>query len=139
SSFTDTATTDIHTLSLHDALPIYEAHPDFREKEREIDQARNIQKMMEKYPDEKFLVYCGHGHVYEGSVNRWEKAMAGRLKEYTNEDPLSINQDYYSEKSNPIYNPPLLKAVDIDQPSVLLDENDQVLNIQRDESWVDIA
>ncbi|HYD90103.1 MAG TPA: hypothetical protein VEA37_01280, partial [Flavobacterium sp.] len=51
-------------------------------KEREIDQANNIVRFMKQHTDGKYLIYCGYAHVIEGPVRGWEKAMAGRLKEY---------------------------------------------------------
>src|SRR5947199_10861184 len=38
--FNDTATTEIYTLSLHDALPIYEPHVDVAGQQRELERAK---------------------------------------------------------------------------------------------------
>ena len=108
-------------------------------KPREIAQAKNIQEMMEKYPDEKFLIHCGYAHVLEGSIPDWEKTMAGRLTEYTGINPLTINQTFYTEKSKKEYNSPLLNSLDIKNPSVLIDANNKPFRYNRGESWADIA
>lgn len=75
---------------------------------REINQAKNIQKMIESHPEGKFLIHCGFGHIVETELPGWERAMAGRIKEYTGIDPLTVNQDYFTEhflreKENPYF------------------------------------
>lgn len=107
---------------------------------REIEQAKNIQKEMEARPQEKFLIHCGFDHALEGVHSSWEKAMAGRLAEYTGTDPLTIDQVFYSEKSEPKFNHPLLKAFGFKVPSVLLETSTlQPLKYKRGESWTDLA
>ena len=108
-------------------------------KEREIAQARNIEKKIQEKPDEKFLIFCGFEHALEGAHKSWEKAMAGRLKEYTGIDPLTINQVKYSERSDPANNEPLLKALQVEQPSILLDLKNDPLQYEKDKGWSDIA
>lgn len=108
-------------------------------KPREVDQARNIQKVMESRPNEKFLIHCGFGHVVEGEHDQWEKAMAGRLAEYTGIDPLTIEQVAYSEKSKPEMSHPLLQTFNITQPSVLLDQMNQSFRLERGKTWADVA
>lgn len=108
-------------------------------KPREIEQAKNIQKVINSKPDEKFLIHCGFAHAYEGTYKAWEKAMAGRLTEFTGINPLTINQVLYSEKSKPEYNHPLLKALDIKESSVIIDKDNNPLKYERGEAWTDIA
>lgn len=108
-------------------------------KPREIDQARNIKEVMESRPNEKFLIHCGFGHVEEGEHDTWEKAMAGRLAEFTGIDPLTINQVPYSEKSQLEWSHPLLQAFNITQPSVLLDQENRPFRFERGKTWADIA
>lgn len=108
-------------------------------KPREIEQAKNIQKVIESKPNEKFLIHCGFAHLMEGNYSGWEKAMAGRLTEYTGINPLTINQEEYSERSKTEYNQPLLKAFDIKESSILIDEDNNPLKYERDEAWADIA
>ncbi len=108
-------------------------------KEREIEQAKNIKEFFDKNPNEKYLIHCGFGHAYEGDVKNWEKAMAGRLYEYTGINPLTITQTKYSERSKPELNDPFLKALNLQESSVLLDENDEPLKFIKAESFTDIA
>lgn len=79
----------------------YEAEEGKNGKEREMEQARNIQQFMQQHPDGKIIIHCGFDHVFEGEVRSWEKAMAGRLKEYTGIDPFTIDQVKFSERSSP--------------------------------------
>lgn len=108
-------------------------------KPREIEQAKNIENVINSKPNEKFLIHCGYDHALEGNHSSWEKAMAGRLTEYTNINPLTINQVVYSEKSKPEYNHPLLKALDIKESSVIIDKDNKPLSYQREKAWSDIA
>ena len=79
----------------------YEATGGENGKEREIAQARNIIRFIDQNPHGKLLIHCGHDHVIEGmpSSRAWEKAMAGRLKEYTQIDPFTIDQTQFAEKA----------------------------------------
>ncbi len=108
-------------------------------KPREIAQAKNIQKVMQSKPNEKFLIHCGFDHALEGKHRSWEKAMAARLTEYTGENPLTVNQVFYSEKGNTKWNHPLLKALNITTPTVLLDEYNTPYKYQRGKAYTDIA
>src|SRR5574340_336841 len=60
--FNDTATTEIYTLSLHDALPIYElpdVHAGFRKGRRTRDQIANICWIIEKAREfQKNFYFC---------------------------------------------------------------------------------
>ena len=62
-------------------------------KDREIEQAENIAKMMALHPNDKFLIHCGYDHVNEGipGIKSWEKAMAGRLSDRTGVNPFTID------------------------------------------------
>ncbi|WP_298248090.1 hypothetical protein [uncultured Christiangramia sp.] len=117
----------------------YEQTGDLNGKEREISQAKNIQKIMDKRPDEKFLIYCGFDHALEGEHRSWGKAMAGRLKEFTGVNPLTINQVKYSERNNLKFNQPLLKALELEQPSILIDSDNNTFQYQKKNGWSDIA
>ncbi len=108
-------------------------------KPREIEQAKNIQKVINSKPNEKFLIHCGFDHALEGTHKSWEKAMAGRLTEYTGINPLTINQVVYSEKSKPKFNHPFLKALEINEPTILIDKNNNPLKYERKEAWTDIT
>jgi hypothetical protein len=119
----------------------YESGPTKNGKEREIEQAKNIKKILDSIPRGKTLIHCGFAHVLEGdyTYNSWGKTMAGRLTEYTSLDPLTINQVEFSEKGKSEFNHPLLKAVKVSEPSVLLDKNNNPYRYVRDENWTDIA
>jgi len=130
---------------VRDALKIgyelfpYEQTTGSNGKPREIEQAKNIQKFIEQNPNEKILIHCGFDHALEGEHRSWEKAMAGRLTEYTGINPLTINQVFYSEKSKSEYNHPLLKALGIKESSVILDKKNNPLKYDRGSAWSDIA
>lgn len=118
---------------------VYENMDEGGGKPREIEQAKNIKKVIDAKPTEKFLIHCGFDHAFEGNHQSWEKAMAGRLTEYTGINPLTINQVVYSEKSKPEFNHPLLKALVIKESSVLIDKDNNPVKFERGEAWTDIA
>ncbi|TVZ15503.1 hypothetical protein [Maribacter sp. MAR_2009_72] len=117
----------------------YEDATDSNGTEREIQQAQNIQRIIEQKPNEKFLIHCGFGHAIEGNYPAWGKAMAGRLTEFTGIDPLTIYQVYYSEKSKPEFNHPLLKALDLKESTVLIDGDGSPMKYEYGESFSDVA
>ena len=90
-------------------------------KGREIAQARKIQQVLRKDPKAKILIHCGYDHVKEAPLgNSWEKAMAGRVKEFTGIDPFTINQQSWTESSEPAKEDPLYRMVSVKQPSVFV-------------------
>lgn len=118
----------------------YESTNSSNGTEREIEQAENIKKVIDKNPNEKFLIYCGYDHALEGPNRSWGKAMAGRLSEYTGINPLTINQVAFSQKSKPEFNHPLLKVFrDIKMPFVLVDKNNNPYRYEERKAWSDIA
>jgi len=126
-------------LSIGYHLFAYENTNNSDGKQREIEQAKNIQMMIKKKPNEKFIIHCGFDHVLEGNYPRWEKTMAGRLEEYTGINPFTINQTQYTEKSKSELNHPLLKSLNIKEPSILLDKNNIPYKYRRGKTWTDIA
>lgn len=106
----------------------YEASIGKNGKEREIEQARNIEKFMHSNPDGKYLIHCGFDHAFEKKMRNWEKAMAGRLKEYTNIDPLTIDQVRFSEKSKPEFSHYFSYATEATRSFVLINPDNQVFN-----------
>jgi hypothetical protein len=106
---------------------------------RETEQAKNIQKIIESKPNEKFLIYCGYDHNLEGIHPSWGITMVGRLTESTGIDPLTINQTDFSERSRPELNQPLLKALNIKESSILLDNDNNPLKYERGGAWSDIV
>ncbi|WP_156180728.1 hypothetical protein [Rufibacter radiotolerans] len=89
-------------------------------KEREIGQARNIQQVLQKDPKAKILVHCGFDHVNEGPSQAWEKAMAGRLKEFTGLDPFTVDQESLTPTSASRYDEPFLQLSTALFPAVYL-------------------
>lgn len=126
-------------LALGFTLVPYESTENVNGKQREIAQARNIQKIIQNDPTAKFLIHCGFDHVLEGIHRSWEKTMAERLKEYTKIEPLTIHQVLYSEKGNSQFNHPLLKVFHIQTSSVLMDKNKKPFPYKRGETWCDLA
>ena len=106
---------------------------------REITQAKNIQKEIESKPNEKFLIHCGYAHVHEGEDESWAVTMAQRLKEYTEIDPLTISQTSYSEKGKAEFNHPLLKAIDINESTILLDLENNPFKHKQNGAYADLA
>ena len=98
-------------------------------RQREIDQARNIQRILIQDPKAKILIHCGFDHVREDSLGGpWEKAMAGRLKEFTGIDPLTINQEMMTERSRPDRGSPLYRYAPVTEPTVFVDGEDKAFN-----------
>lgn len=108
-------------------------------KIREQDQADNIYKILQKYPKEKALVYVGFGHNREGKVPYWEKSMTERLKDLTGIEPLTISQDKFSEKSFKSLSNPLLVELNLKEPSVLLNKDNEPYKTKTDSSWIDVT
>ncbi|MGV8947725.1 MAG: hypothetical protein ACOH1N_14955 [Lutibacter sp.] len=106
---------------------------------REIEQAKNIQNIIESKPNEKFLIHCGFDHNLEGIHPAWKHTMASRLTDYTEINPFTINQVAYSEKSMPKFNPPLLKVLNIEESSVIIDKDNNPLKYVRGDGWTDVA
>ena len=99
----------------------YEAQDMSNGKEREIQQARNIQRMLKAHPEGKFLIHCGFDHINESAVAAWEKAMAGRVREYTGINPFTINQEILTEKYTREKENPFFRLVDtLAHPSVFV-------------------
>lgn len=107
----------------------YEAGADYNGKEREIQQAKNIQKILKEDPKAKLFIYAGYDHIREDSLfNSWEKAMAGWLKEYTGIDPLTINQEVMTEKSHSKFENPFFRVSNENVPVVYMDSLGQPFN-----------
>jgi hypothetical protein len=106
----------------------YEATAGKNGKEREIEQAKNIQAFLGKNPKGKVIIHCGFDHVYENEVHGWEKAMAGRLKEYTGIDPFTIDQVKFTERSKPEFSHYFVYATQQTQPFVVVLPNEEVFN-----------
>ena len=98
--------------------------------ERDLAQAKNIQKFMDQHPDEKVLIHCGWYHAIESDLPKRQKHnwMAYHLKQLTGIDPLTIYQDALTEK---VFHPssPLINN-DMDQPSLFLNKQEEVYTIE---------
>ena len=91
-------------------------------KEREIQQAKNIQNILKKDPGAKIFIYAGYDHIREDSLNNpWGKAMAGRLKEYTGIDPFTVDQVSMMKKSKTAYENPFSRLNKSKTPVVYVD------------------
>lgn len=106
-------------------------------KNREIGEAKNIASLLKKEPNAKIIIYCGFSHIYEDSVYGWEKAMAGRLKEYTGIDPFTIDQIVLSEKSDIKFSNPYFQIINAKSYSILVDKNNDPFNKRFDKQQVD--
>lgn len=108
----------------------YEALNGKNGKEREIEQAINIANIINKNPNSKFLIHCGWEHVIEGTpVNKnWEKAMAGRLKDFAKIDPFTIDQTHYSEKGDSKYNSQHINFLNVDYSVIMTNEKGVLFN-----------
>jgi len=101
----------------------YESAGHGNPKDREIGQARNIEAFLKNKSEGKVLIHCGFAHAAEGVYGgRWEKTMAGRLTEFTEIDPLTIDQTNFSEKSDKKYEAGFFKNLDLEKPTVFVDD-----------------
>lgn len=115
----------------------YEASEWNNAKEREIEQAQHIHQFMQQHPEGKTIIHCGFDHVYEGEVSNWEKAMAGRLKEFTGIDPFTIDQVRLTEKSKPEYSHYFITHTQQQAPFILVN-NEDIFNGYRSPKQTDI-
>ena len=91
-------------------------------EQREIEQAKNIQRILQKDPSAKILLHGGYDHIREDSLGGdWKMAMAGRLKQLTGIDPFTINQEVLTERSQPSLENPYYRLLNVDRPSILID------------------
>jgi hypothetical protein len=99
----------------------YETENEVDGREREIDQANNISRILEKDPNAKIFIHCGFDHVIEGipNVKGWKKAMAGRLKEITGIDPFTIDQVIATERGNRNMDNPYIKLANSDNSVIM--------------------
>ncbi|MND64655.1 hypothetical protein [Solitalea canadensis] len=117
----------------------YEAENGKNGKEREIEEAQNIKKIVDKNPNAKLIIYCGFDHLKEGYVKNWDKAMAGRLAEYTGINPFTVNQVALTEKSDSNYESPLYRFINAKESSVFVDSEQSVFCDLENAKQFDIA
>jgi len=118
----------------------YEANDSLNNKSREIDEAKNIKSFMDRFGNKgKYIIYCGFDHVIEDSTHTdWQLAMAGRLKLLTGIDPLTVDQVQLTEKSNPDFDNPYRKLVNVDYPSIFIDSVGNVFNKAKPSQTLDL-
>jgi hypothetical protein len=101
-------------------------------KEREIGAAKKIKAILDKEPAAKIIIHCGFDHIREDeNIGSWEKAMAGRVKEYTGINPFTIDQVKLTETSNPIYDNPFFKIANLDYHAIFIDTSGKLFNGQK--------
>ena len=108
-------------------------------KNREIAQAQNIYKFMQSHTDGKYFIYCGAGHAFEGDNNGRGKSMAGVLADLTKINPLTIDQNRYSDKGENRYNQPLSKLVQSNVPSILINSEETIFRSNSTSYETDIS
>lgn len=101
----------------------YETIDNMDGKQREINQANNINKILQKDSTAKILIHCGFGHAVESYYRAWEYAMAGRLKQFTGIDPLTIDQVDLTESSLAKFDNPYFKQIHLDYDAVFVDSS----------------
>ena len=125
------------TVFAYDAVP--DVPPADFARQREVQQARNIQKILQADPAAKILIHAGYDHIREDSLgSSWGKAMAGRLQEFTGINPFTINQEKLSEKSAPRFENPYYKLVHAPEASVFQAAAGQVFGGPPGASAVDV-
>lgn len=110
-----------------------------RGKEREIEQAKNIAKVMAENPDSKFLIHCGYDHLNEGTpgIKEWEKAMARRVNDLTGINPFTIDQIPGSEKGYLEFNSPYIKLANAKEPVIMVNAKGKTYNGAIDDDKAD--
>jgi hypothetical protein len=117
----------------------YEKQGPTDRNQREIQQADNINKILIKDPTAKILIHCGFGHVCESYYSKTlEYVMAGRLKNLTGIDPLTINQTELTESGNPDFENPYYKQINLDYDAVFVDSSGQAFYGDRRVKRVDM-
>lgn len=117
----------------------YEAAQGKNGKEREIEQAENIQKFIELNPNGKVLIHCGFAHAFENDYPAWGKAMAGRLKDNLNIDLFTIDQTMFIERSQPSDTPLFMRLNKSTDPIILIDENGEIFNGKGEVKQTDVV
>jgi len=106
--------------------------------EREKKGAQNIANFV-RGKNGKTLVLCGYDHIKETETKTyWEFALAGRIKEVMNTDPLTINQTYFIERSERRFEDQLYQNIIPEVSQVYLDSKGQSFKDPKEPSWYDI-
>ena len=102
--------------------------PGINGKEREIRQAENIRSILTRDSSARIVIHCGFDHIVESAYPAWEKAMAGRLKEYTGIDPFTIDQVKLTETGALQNDNPFYRLADVSHYAVFADSAGNVFN-----------
>ncbi len=117
----------------------YEANDGAFGKERERQQAEHIMEYIKEKATGKVLIHCGFAHATEGEYGgSWEQAMAERLKGMLNNEVLTINQTSYDEKSEEHLENPYRQFINIDKPSVFINDKGDMFGQYRPNTWFDV-
>lgn len=85
---------------------------------RDSASARNILAHYRDFPKDKIIVYCGFAHNDEGSKN----SVASYIHQFSNIDPLTVDQTVYCEQETSPYYTRLLRYYAIEEPAILVDK-----------------
>ena len=109
-------------------------------EDREITGAKNILEKVESFAKKgKTIVLCGWDHIKEGPTETyWEYALAGRLKELSGTDPLTINQTQYYERANRMFEDSLYQALHFTEPTVLINNLNESIDLESNKDWYDV-
>jgi hypothetical protein len=106
---------------------------------REIEQAKNIYRILQNDPNARILLHSGYDHIREDSVGgTWKKAMAARLTDLTGIDPFTINQEVLTERAHPSLENPYYKMLNVDRPSILVKENGELFSGPKGTHFYDV-
>lgn len=104
---------------------------------RELAQAMNIKKVIDRNPSAKMILYCGYDHVYEDSLKTWMGLpMAGQIKRLTGINPLTIDQTELSEYG--IVGNRYRKLMHEDYDAVYADSSGRYFNMAQPQKPVDL-
>lgn len=116
----------------------YEAKEGADNKEREIQEADNIARVIKSHPAAKFVIYCGYDHAIEDSLANWGLAMAGRVKKLTGIDPLTVDQVQLTETSDRAFDYPYRRLIDLSYPAVFVDDQGNAFNKANEKKKFDV-
>lgn len=126
-------------LELDFKLTAYEATMGKNNREREIEQAENIKSILDKNPASKLILYVGFDHAIEDSLdNSWGLAMAGRIKNITGIDPLTIDQVELTGTSTPKFDNPYRQLIKTKYSSIFVDEMGNPFNKANEKKGYDV-
>lgn len=104
---------------------------------REIGEAKNIKKILDKDNKAKILIHCGFGHLLE-DYNAEPLRMAGALKKLCGINPYSIDQVDWTERSSLEYESRYYQFTQTGYPAVFIDSAGNPYNLRKDSSLVDL-